>query len=372
MNLYLDSNAHIKMSDCALKAYTDFQNSVAGHGHPSSLSKSGQLAAAALEEARSKIKTLLGAEIESELVFTSTCSQACEWALHILTSHCIKTNPPRIMFYSPVEHSSVRDCIENYLINKYSSCNKISFSRMNVDHNGVIVGSPANYAVCIHIQNELGTIQPIQKLYGCRLLSDMCQSVGKVSINLSDMGVDMATFGGHKFGGSAGLGFIYIKDPSWWQEFGTGSRYLNDRPGTPDVGAAVATAAALDDILLNMPERTERSQAFQNTLEPRLQEMGLEIIGKGAPRVPGTTFVKLSKIALYVLLDLSNQGIMVGLGSACGAMNPGVPPVIKALGRSEDAHDFIRISQHGEYDSTDALYFVDQLNKSIRKLGDIT
>ena len=358
-HLFLDANAHVPLSKSAQKAYIDFQNSDAGHGHPSSPSRAGQLAAGELETARIKIATLLGAK-PSQIIFTSTCSQACEWALNILVAQCSKESPPPIISYSPVEHSAIKYGIDHLK-------NKINFKQMGVDKSGIISSFPNNPVICIHIQNELGTIQPIEQFENSKLLTDMCQSIGKVSVNLKESCADIAVFGGHKFGGSAGLGFIYLKNINWWQEFGSGSRYFNDRSGTPDVGAAVATAAALDEALFYMPERLSRAKEFQSAIEPRLEEMGLEIIGKEAPRVFNTTFLYIPDVAMHVLLDLSKQGIIVGLGSACGSMHTGPSPLMQALGRKGGAHDFIRISQHGEYGAKDALYVSDAFNKSLKQ-----
>jgi len=364
--IYLDANAHVPLSKKAQKAYIDFQNSVAGHGHPSSPSRAGQLAAGELETSRSKIATLLGAKT-SQIVFTSTCSQACEWGMHILTNQLIKNPSPRLLFYSPIEHSSIKSAIDYFKI-KHSSSNPIHFSQLGVNKSGIVsVSSAQGAVVCIHVQNELGTIQPIEQFGKCMLLTDMCQSIGKVSINLNESNIDIAVFGGHKFGGSAGLGFIYLKDIKWWTEFGTGSRYYNDRAGTPDVGAAVSTAVALEDVLMNMPERLSKAKQFQNSLEPRLESMGIEIIGKNVPRVPTTTFIRVPDVAMQILLDLSSQGILVGLGSACGSMHTGPSPLMQALGRPGGAHDFIRISQHGEYGQKEALMVADAFYKSWQK-----
>ena len=354
--LFLDANAHIAMGSEACKAYTDFQNSKAGAGHPLAPAGPGREAATALETARGKIANLLGAESPSNIVFTSTCTQACEWGLTILNSHLNKFDG--MVTYSPMEHSAVRsvvegDLFEDNIVKKFS-----------VSKDGVIdIGGRTSYAVCTHVQNELGTIQPIEKLNTGFLFADMCQSVGKVSICLRDMPVDIAVFGAHKFGGPAGVGFMYLKDPMLWKEFGSGSRYFNDRPGTPDVASVVATAAALEETLFNMPERLEKMKEFQTNLESNLESMGLDIIGKGANRVANTSFVKIQGLAFNVLAELTQKGIHVGMGSACGSMHSGSSLIMMALGMEGDAHDFIRISQHGDYGKSEAEYVSSEIEK---------
>jgi len=353
--LYLDSNAHVPMSRAVTKVYADFQASKAGWGHPSAPSGPGQAAASALETARGKIATLLGAEKPSQIAFTSTCTQACEWGLSML----LYSSEHRHFWDSGMEHSAVKDWLDIY---------KIAHTGLPVSPDGVVIPTKVlDPIICVHVQNEIGTIQPLEELKAEFLFSDMCQSPGKVSINLKEMPVDIAVFGAHKFGGPASVGFVYVKNHRIYREFGTGSRYFNDRPGTPDVGGVVATAAALEETLMAMPERLQKMKEFQTVLEDRLQDMDLEIIGKNASRAPNTTFVKMPGIAFSILAALSNKQIYVGMGSACGSMHTGPSPSMKTIGQTGEAHDFLRISQHGEYGKQEALFLADQLHNLLKQ-----
>ena len=351
--LFLDANAHTPLSEAAIKAFLDYNKSRAGSGHPMSPSKPGMEASSNIEEARVKIASLLGAKRAGQIVFTSTCTQAAEWAVNILSSVPSKTgdtyNFSDNAYVSPVEHPSISYCTREW-------------KKLPIDENGVIQKCKTRKAACIHVQNEIGIIQPLENITKDILLVDMCQSVGKVSINLEEMPVDIAIFGGHKFGGSAGVGFMYLRDITWWREYGTGSRYFSERTGTPDVAAVVATAAALEDTVMTMPERLEKMREFQRYIEPRLEELGCEVVAKDAARVPNTTFIRLPKpVAMEVLLELSTEGIFVGLGSACGSLHTGDSPLMKALGSNGGADDFIRISQHGYYGKQDASLFIDKM-----------
>ncbi len=369
--LFLDSNAHNFMSEVALKAFVEYNSSTAGKGHPMTPSKPGREAASALETARGKIAFMLGAKRPGQIIFTSTCTQACEWAMKILNSCTTDWRNKPILtpptdskaayidsrtFISPVEHPAIKRIESEFY----------TFPLLPIDENGVIQECQVNKAACIHVQNEIGIIQPLERITAGLLLSDMCQSVGKVSINLTEMPVDIAVFGGHKFGGSAGVGFIYLRNLEWWTEFGYGSRYFSDRPGTPDVASVVATAAALEEELMTMPERLVKMKEFQSTLEDGLINIGYEIIGYNANRVMNTSCVAgFNDKSFEVLLGLSKIGIYVGLGSACGSMHTGVSPTLAALGKKYKANDILRISQHGDYDKNDAIYFLNQLKKII-------
>ena len=353
--LILDTNAHKPMCQKALKAFNDFNNSFAAYGHAMSPNGPGRAAAEVLEESRGKIARLLGAK-PGQIFFTSTCTQACEWAVVMMN----RLSAGRTVHWSPAEHPAIKYAVKKNILNRYE---------IPVNSDGVIEIDSLNLQdiVCIHMQNEIGIIQPIEKLNPKYLLSDMSQSAGKLEINLSSLPVDIAVFGAHKFGGPTSVGFIYIKKNEYWMEFGTGSRYYTDRTGTPDVAGIVATAAALEDAMATLPERKEKMIEFKNVLEPGLMEMGFNIIGLNAERCPNTTFVHMPDgKGLIATLALGEHGIHVGLGSACGAAHTGTNPLMSKLGYDGESHDFMRISQFGEYGADDARVFLDSLKKCLQ------
>lgn len=348
---YLDSNAHVPMCPEAIKAFVDYQNSDAGYGHASSPSYIGKLAATELEKARGEIAILLGTKPHN-LIFTSTCTQACEWACNI-----IKTQAERFgkqVKISPFEHPAIRF--------NFSGNTKLSIQ------NGIIneFGDKDDFIACLQVQNEVGTIQPIEKIEGF-LLSDMCQSVGKIPINLDKMNVNLATFAGHKFGGSAAVGILYIKNIKLWEEFGVGSRYFMDRVGTSDVGSVVATATALKVCLSKMSEKLGKMKAFQSRLEEILKNYEYDVICYDVSRVSSTTTIKILNLAFNVLNDLSEKGIYIGVGSACSSKHVGANQTMEALGIHGSTSDFIRISQDGNYDAKDAEIVAGQIIESVKK-----
>ena len=216
--LYLDSNAHVSLSDAAKSIYNNFSHV----GHPSALHMVGRKSALMYEQARAKIAELIGATSSNQIIFTSSCTQAAEWATKIFINS--NTKPNKI--YSPLEHVAVRDPIE------LNGCWQI-----NVDLNGNLLENNfyKKSLCCIHSHNEFGTIQKFKNLNFDFLFSDMSQTLGKEKMNVTDLNVDLAIFGAHKFGGPTGVGFMYLKNPALWEEFGTGGRYFFDRSGTPDV-----------------------------------------------------------------------------------------------------------------------------------------
>lgn len=361
---FLDANAHLPLNNKALQAYGDFCKSPGGHGHPSSPSQPGNHARVALEKARDSIAKLIGAEKSGNIIFTSSCTQACEWGLEIFFQKKLKNLNEKeyLVVRSPVEHPAVKEAFD--VLNEDIYCNENYLLSINKDGLVSVNGEDTfDKVCCIHIQNEIGVIQPIQNIKCEYLFSDMSQSLGKIPVNVKDLNVDIATFGSHKFGGPGGHGFMYLKNPQDWESHGSGSRYFLDRPGTPDVASAVATAVALEEAISSLEERTKNMISFQTTLEQGLKSKGYEIVGEGAPRSPGTTFVRIPDKGLYTVMKLGEHGIHVGLGSACGSMHTGESPLMEALGCEGGVHDFMRISQFGEYNDNDAKHFLTVLNK---------
>jgi cysteine desulfurase len=349
--IFLDANAHLPMNQAGLKAFLDFQKTIGAHGHPSSPSVVGREASIAFERSRAKIAELIGAQSSKQIIFTNSSSEACEWALNILKSKYDKA------YMSPMEHPSI----------KYHFRKLFGQSELNATKSGMTAcefNTEDKAVVCIHVQNEIGTIQPIEKIQA-PLMSDMTQSLGKVQVDVSSMpNLKLATFGSHKFGGPSSFGFMYIKDEFWWYPMGSGSRYVRDRQGTPDVGNAVATAAALEFAIKTLPARYDRMIRFRNIVENELNDLGLKIIGMGENRCPNTTFFKIgNRMGPYLVGALGSEGIHVGLGSACGSVVTGSHPLMGRLGHGGSAQDYIRLSNFGEYSEREAHFVAKALKK---------
>ena len=343
--LFLDANAHIPLNPKALEGFSNYNKSICAHGHPMSKSSLGRRAQAEMEEARTKIAHLIGAKSGNQIVFTSTCTQACDYSLKLLKAQNFEK-----VYTSTLEHKSISIKARQLFGNNDLFCTKdgiVSCSFKPSDKKCAFV--------CIHVQNEIGTIQSIEDIQ-VPFLSDMCQSLGKIPVNVSNISnLKIAAFGAHKFGGPSSVGFIYVQDPGYCRELGTGSRYFFDRPGTPDVGSVVATSIALEEAIKTLPKRYENALNFRDTLEDGLIKKGIEIVGSGGSRIPHTTFLRVrDKMASYIMTQLESDGLHIGLGTACGSWTSNSNPIVTSLGLGGGQEDYIRISQWGNYGEKEA------------------
>lgn len=343
---YLDCAAHVPMSLAAQKAYINYQNSDISSGHANSSNLVGKKVSSIIENARIEIAELLGAEKSNQIIFTNTCTEACNWAVEILFNKS-KNN---LVEYSPFEHPAI----------KYLTELKPHIKKLNII-NGVVNEFDGEYNICMQVQNEVGLIQPIEKFKGY-LLSDMSQSLGKLKIDLSN--VDLAVFSGHKIG-AGNIGILYIKNIKDWVNFGYGSRYYQDRVGTIDVGSILAFSAGLKDCINKMSEKIAKMKEFQEGLENKLisESNGqLSVIGIDEIRVPSISMIHISKVAHFVLNDLSEKhNIHCSSGAACSSKLTTLNPTMEVLGIKGTVNDFLRLSSCGDLDARDASYVAEKI-----------
>lgn len=359
-NYFLNSAAHVPMSQTVIDEIVRVNNSLAGHGHPLSPCLPGRQASFVIEECRNKLTEMIGAKNSNQIYFTNGATSACEWAIQMLLS--IISKQPTV---SSIEHTSIFEAVKNY-------CGLGPFWLKN-DENGCSYMPPTKVdaVVCLHVQNELGVIQPLKglKKHCSFLLSDMSQSLGKMPINVKELGVDLAIFNSHKFGGPSGISFIYLENNSFYEEygFGTGSHYYHDVPGTLSASLIAGMTIGLAEALDTLDERRANMCEFQAVFETGLKELGCEIVGEGAPRLYGITYAKSPKDmgGVDLLIKLAQEGIHIGLGSACGQITVGPSRLLKALGRDDDGQNYFRISQWGEYKKEDAVFVLDKIKECI-------
>jgi cysteine desulfurase len=206
----------------------------------------------------------------------------------------------------------------------------------------------------MHANNETGVIQPVEEISkiaqknGIALHTDAVQSVGKIPVNVRELGVDLLSLSAHKFHGPKGVGILYVQKETQIIPFMTGgSHERKRRAGTENVPAIAGLGAAArlaGERLQEMQERVCR-------LRDRLENQALTRIPGGrvngqAPRLPNVTnlsFKNLEGEAAAIALDL--EGIAVSTGSACSSGSVDPSHVLIAMGlRPEVVQGSLRFS----------------------------
>ena len=225
------------------------------------------------------------------------------------------------------------------------------------------------------VNNEIGTIQPIQELcdiahqHGAMFHTDAVQALGHIPIDVKALGVDMMSCSAHKFNGPKGIGFLFIKKGTKLSVYADGgAQEFGLRAGTENVASIVGMSVAFQKSVSHLNEYQSKLLSLEQTLINKLNSAEINYRRNGAePRVPGNlslSFLGVNGETLIHRLDL--LGIMVSTGSACDSKNTQISHVLKAINSDERyAKGTIRISLSRENTVNEAEQIADALIKII-------
>ncbi len=202
--------------------------------------------------------------------------------------------------------------------------------------------------------NEVGTIQPIQELcqiahqHGALFHTDAVQAVGKIPVDVEDLGVDLLTLSGHKFHAPKGIGALYVRKGVQLEPLILGGKQENSlRAGTHNLPGIVGLGKAAELIAMALPDM-KSVQTLRDKLEQGIRELIPEARLNGHPdrRLPNTLNLTLPGLrGESLVISLDQHGISLSSGSACKSGSPEPTHVLIAMGRSEeDAHCAVRFS----------------------------
>ena len=364
--IYLDNAATTKMSKTAIKAMLPYMDEI--YGNPSSLHSVGQRAAEALTEARRCIAKRLGCD-EKEIVFTSGGSESDNQAITSAAYLGEKKGKKHIVA-TAFEHHAVLHTLEK--LKKHG----FDITLLPVSENGLITEKQVENAIrsdtCLvtimYANNEIGTIQPIEKIgeicrkKGVIFHTDAVQAVGHVRVDVQKEHIDMLSLSAHKFHGPKGIGALYVrKGIPLTSLIEGGAQERGKRAGTENIPAIVGMAAALDEACENMEKNAKKLTKLRNMLIDGLSTIPHSVLnGDCEKRLPTNVsfcFEGIEGESLLLLLD--DKGICASSGSACtsGSLDPS--HVLLAIGRVHDiAHGSLRLTLSEENTEEEIKYTV--------------
>lgn len=362
MSAYFDHNATSPLDPRALEAMLPYF--IEQHGNPSSAHGHGRTAREALELARSQVAELLSAET-SEIVFTSSGTEANNAVIYAAAEACGFEGH---LIFAALEHPSVRQAAE------WAAKNGMRTTELDPDARGVVTAEAVASAlrddtrlVCLMLaNNELGTIQPMAEVSkvcaerGVPVLCDAVQAVGKIPVNVGELGVDYLCLGGHKFHGPPGIAALWVRHGAPIASLLVGAPQEHGlRASTENVPAAVGLGHACELARLELEERAAKLLRLRRRFEEGLSEIpGAVVHCADSQRLPNTSHVAfLGASGHRLMLWLDERGFAVSTGSACHSGKPQPSRVLLRMGVSaEEALASLRISfgltnTEGETDS---------------------
>ncbi len=356
--IYLDHNATTPLLPGVWDAMRPLMEET--YGNPSSAHAVGRKSRQALEDAREKIASLLGAHPD-EVTFTSGATEANNLAVFGLVGR--QPTPPTPLpsgrgetdkaplpegrgVGSLLEHPCVIEPL------RHLESLGVAVEWLPANARGVIewrVPDENVNLVCVMLANhETGAIQPVRDIAlslpkGARLHCDAVQAVGKIAVNFRALGATTLTASAHKFGGPKGVGVLLTKRGTHLEPrtFG-GHQQSGRRPGTEPVALAVGMAAALELAVRNLDNNRTQLETlrarFWNALQSECEPVVLNGPEIGTPDVVPTTlnvsFPGCRADLLLMALDLA--GVACSTGSACSSGSLLPSPVLRVMGVSDE------------------------------------
>ncbi len=323
-------------------------------GNPSSIHAFGRAARTAVEEARARVASLIGA-VPEEIVFTGGGTESDNLAIRG-AAEALKVKGRHIIT-SAVEHLAVlRTCRS-----LEQSGFKVTY--LPVDAHGVVDPGALGSAITgetilvsiMHGNNEIGTIEPIEAIgrltreRGILLHTDAVQTVGKIPVDVLKLQVDLLSLSGHKLNGPKGIGALYIRQGVGIAPLLTGGHQENDRRGgTENVPAIAGLGKACELAGRDLPSRMKNTKARRDRLQSDLEGKFPDIQVNGHPesRLPHVLSVSFRGLpADEIVQALDREGVAVSAGSACTSGRREISHVISALGvPPEVAQGTVRLS----------------------------
>lgn len=375
--IYLDHNATTPVRKEVLEAMMPYFSE--DYGNASSVYSMGQKARQAVDGAREVIGNALGTEA-ADIIFTSGGTESNNFAIKGVAM--ANLNRGRHVITSSTEHLAVLEpCgfIEKEL--------GFDVTYLPVDKYGLIDINKLKEAVrkdtilisIMLANNETGTIQPVKeiakiarenKIY---FHTDAVQALGKLPIDVEDMGIDMCSFSGHKVYGPKGIGAMYLRKGVRIAPFQHGGHHeRSKRAGTENVPGIVGFAKAVEIAHKDMKKNDAHLKRLTKKMRDGLNKALKEIYLNGHPenRLPGTLNMSFRYIeGESMVLNFDMKGISASTGSACtsGSLEPS--HVLIAMGVPPDmAQGSVRFSFGYENTEADVDYCLTEIPPIVERL----
>lgn len=374
MKVYLDYNATTPLDPQVKKVMTEYLDY---YGNPSGAYESGRKSRQAINESREIIAQYINGK-SSSLYFTSCGTEANNMVIKGLFNNEFYTEKESHIITSSIEHPSILEPADS-LTKKGHRWSKIQVSdkgMIDLEHFKSLINDKTKLVSIMLANNEIGTIQPIKAAFnfakqkGILCHCDASQAVGKIPVDVEDLGADFITFSAHKIYGPKGIGALYTRkirklDPL----IEGGQQEKGFRAGTENLMGIVGFAEAIKQIS-NLD--TIKIKSLRDKLEQTILKTIPDTVLNGDPenRLFNTTNISFTHYeGKAMLLNLDLSGIAVSTGSACKSESVDASHVLLALGKSKEmAQSSVRFSLGKDTSEEEIDYVLQVLPGVINRL----
>jgi len=339
--IYLDHAASTPIADSVLEEMMPYLKE--NYGNPSSIHRYGRIATKAIESARKRVAEMINSN-PCEILFTSGGTESNNTALHGVMNQ----NKGKQLITTSIEHDAVLE-----------PCKKLESLGFDVvylpvDSVGIIdlaklestISEKTSLVSVMFANNEVGTVQPIKEIaqickkHNVLFHTDAVQGIGKIPINVKELGIDLMSISSHKINGPKGIGALYIRNRVNIDPFILGGGQENGmRSGTENVANIVGFGKACQIAKENIHDNITNLQNLRNHLIQRVSSeiSHVSVNGHAEMRLPNNahfTFLGVNGEDLIIKLD--EHGIAASTGSACSVKTQKASHVLMAMGFSHE------------------------------------
>ncbi|MEW6043303.1 MAG: cysteine desulfurase family protein [Thermoproteota archaeon] len=338
--IYLDNAASTQVSDAALQEMLPYLKE--NYGNPSSIHRFGRVATKAIETARKRVADLIGAQ-PSEILFTSGGTESNNTALFGVVNakkgQVITSSIEHDAILEPCKKLESQGCSIVYLPVDGTATINIEKLKSTISKDTLLVS-------IMYANNEVGTIQPIKEIaqicrhHGVPFHTDAVQAVGKVPVNVKELGVDLMSVSSHKINGPKGVGALYIRDGLKIDPFLLGGGQEGGlRSGTENVANIAGFGKACQLAKEKLDENIAYLKGLRDSLVDKVTKeiSHVTLNGHKENRLPNNahfTFLGVNGEDLIIKLD--ENGIAASTGSACSVKTQKASHVLAAMGFSHE------------------------------------
>ena len=375
--VYLDYQATTPVDGRVLDAMLPYLSEKFGNPHSRSHAF-GWEAEEAVEVAREQIAAIIGAD-PKEVIFTSGATESNNLAIKGV-GHFYKARKDHVIT-CVTEHKCVLE-----------SCRTLEREGFEVTYlpvrrNGLIDLGELSRAFTertalvsiMAVNNEIGVIQPLAEIgalcreHGAFFHTDAAQAIGKIAVDVNEMGIDLMSLTAHKVYGPKGIGALYVRRRPRVRLtplFDGGGQERGFRSGTLPAPLCVGFGEACRLARLEMADEAKRISALRDRLHDGITKRlpGIALNGDAMTRIPGNLNLSFGHVDAEALMA-SLKGLAVSSGSACTSASLEPSFVLKALGVEDGlAHASIRFSPGRFTTEAEIDFVIEEVAREVAKL----
>lgn len=380
--IYMDNNSTTRVDPRVVEAMLPYFTEKFGNAASRSHSF-GWVAEDAVEESRDQIATLIGAS-GKEIIFTSGATESNNLAIKGVAAMYKKKGNHIIT--QATEHKAVLDPCKRLEKDGYQ-VTYLPVDKFGQVHAEQVKAAITDKTILVSIMaanNEIGTIQPIKaigklcKEKGVLFHTDAVQAVGKIPVDVEDMGIDLLSLTAHKIYGPKGIGALYVrkKDPRVRLEpmVDGGGHERGMRSGTLPVPMIVALGAACDICRREMDTESPRTFKLRERLRKGIMDRLSDSYLNGHPteRLPGNANISFAYVEGEGLM-MGIKDVAVSSGSACTSASLEPSYVLRALGVGDElAHSSIRFGIGRFNTEAEVDYVIEHVVGEVNRLREMS